>query len=1231
MSRNLVKLLLMLVVIAGTCFGQSGLGTISGRVADSSGAVLVDAPVVAVNTETQVVTKTVTNQTGIYQLLRLRPGPYTLTVEVSGFKKLERGGITVQVGDRLTIDLTLAVGQTTEVISVTAEAPLLRPEDAQTGEVINNRMIADLPQLNRDPLALLRLSGNVQGGSDRAGRDQARNNVDTRINGGRTGQLEYFVDGVTVGTGMGRLVSSLTPTTEGVAEFRVITNGISAEYGRFSGGAVELVTKAGTNEYHGQAFEYIRNRVFNASNWVQNHLAQKKPLFQNNIFGGAVGGPISIPKLYDGENRSFFYFNYEGTRYRQAGTARGWSVPTEKMRNGDFTDTMVNNVPALLYDQDGPVGTANDPLERTLLLGGDGKHVPASRFDPVSVFLYKNVIPMPNRAPSAGSNWIGNYVGLQSSKSQNDTWALRFDQVVTANQRFFGRVSTVQYNAGQSQWYSKYQATPSTKIQGGLALTANYDWTLSPTTVLSIRAGGYHNPLTTGNVLPDPKLADTIPWDATTKRLLGGNGALPVIEIQNVNQMLMPATPRVFNGSTYNAAVSLAKIVTKHTLRYGYEHRRYYDNYFTGGDAQFWFQENPVARLATDSGWGKDQSSANVMAAFLMGLNDRADTVGATTRAMAFNYHAAYIQDDFKVTPRLTLNLGLRWDMETPVTERGDKLYFWDPDAPPPFKMKAGYNFAAEVTKAGLNPASVKTPAWATAGFLNGAARIANTPEFPSRHGTSYNWKQFAPRFGFAYQAADRTVIRGAIGKVYLSSSGDANALATAGQGIALADSAMQGWHYSDSPTAAMHFNSTFVNPYTKPNAVKTYQRNNATVNLQATGGDPALIAYNMKSHQPHEWNYNLGVQRELGRNLVGEVYFAGNRGVDLLGPDQISRFPKDLFIPSNYNTYVNTNVTNPTDAEINPTNFIKRLAALEYPYPYFGPVVVQGTNLGKSSYRSMNFRFEKRMSSGYAFLLNYTMSQMKDNVGGTNLGNQGIYAGGTAGKSWQSVDTPRDVYGYAVTDETHRLSAYYAAQLPFGKGRRFLGSPAGIGGKLLDYTVGGWEFSGLSSWRSGRPLIIDGGLSNNDARIETGWSKFATSDHNLGNPGYAGKSAALVSADAVALGTATRRLDPTKVIAQEALPRFTYGDVNLYADIRQPSRFMHDLSMMKSFPIREGAFLQFRVEAQNAFNMRGWPNFRSRPGSPTEFGLMVITNDAGSNGGMNPSRQLQLSARIVF
>jgi hypothetical protein len=327
----------------------------------------------------------------------------------------------------------------------------------------------------------------------------------------------------------------------------------------------------------------------------------------------------------------------------------------------------------------------------------------------------------------------------------------------------------------------------------------------------------------------------------------------------------------------------------------------------------------------------------------------------------------------------------------------------------------------------------------------------------------------------------------------------------------------------------------------------------------------------------------------------------------------------------------VNHNVANPADAELKSTNFIKRLAALEYPYPYYGPVVVQGTNLGKSSYNSVNFRFERRMSSGYAFLLNYTVSSMKDNVGGTNLGNRGIFSSGTGAKSWQSVDTPRDVYGISSTDETHRLSAYYAFELPFGKGRRFLGSPAGFSGNLLNHVVGGWEFSGLSSWRSGRPLIIDGGLSNNDARIETGWSKYATSDHNLANPAYAGKGAALVSADDVALGRAVRRLDPTKVIAQEALPRFTYGDVNLYADIRQPSRFTHDLSMMKSFPIRESSFLQLRVEAENAFNMRGWPSFRSRPGTPSEFGLLVIPNDAGSNGGMLPARQLQLSARIVF
>ena len=287
MQRTLIMVALV-VVLALAAYGQGGMGSIEGRVLDPAGAVVPSVTLKAVNVATQVVYTAVSNEIGNYVLLRLQPGNYVMTVDHPGFKKLERTNILVQVGDRLTIDVALQLGASSEVVSVTAEAPLVRAEDAQTGEVINNKMIQDLPQLNRDPFALIRLSGNVQGTGDRAAAGMT-----LRINGGRTQGIEYFVDGVTVGTGMAHDVSYNTPDHRGGCrvpgrsrtESRPSTAGFRAARWKWS-------PRAAPTRFTARCFEYVKNRVFNANTWLNNRNGADKGIFQENTYGGAVGGPV---------------------------------------------------------------------------------------------------------------------------------------------------------------------------------------------------------------------------------------------------------------------------------------------------------------------------------------------------------------------------------------------------------------------------------------------------------------------------------------------------------------------------------------------------------------------------------------------------------------------------------------------------------------------------------------------------------------------------------------------------------------------------------------------------------------------------------------------------------------------------------------------------------------------------------------------------------------------------
>jgi len=277
------------ILAACVAFAQTGNATITGRVTDPSGAVILGASITATNTGTNVKRTTTTNQEGLYVIPNLIPGNYALAAEFTGFKKLEQEKVLLQVGDRVTLNLSMEVGSSAESVTVTGEAPLLRTEDAQTGMVIDNRRIQQLPQYNRNALAFAILAANVNGASE-----QGNYGTDFRINGGRTNQTEYIIDGLPVTTGYKHEVPPAVPSMEAVAEFKVLTNGFAAEYGRLSGGAVVLVSKSGNNEFHGQAYWYFKNDKLNANSWTSNRFGRPKGVFHDNVFGGSIGGPVLI-------------------------------------------------------------------------------------------------------------------------------------------------------------------------------------------------------------------------------------------------------------------------------------------------------------------------------------------------------------------------------------------------------------------------------------------------------------------------------------------------------------------------------------------------------------------------------------------------------------------------------------------------------------------------------------------------------------------------------------------------------------------------------------------------------------------------------------------------------------------------------------------------------------------------------------------------------------------------
>jgi Carboxypeptidase regulatory-like domain len=1186
-------------------------GSITGVVKDSSGGVLPGADVIVTNTQTGVEARTVASGDGKFQFPSVVPGSYVTAAELAGFKKRATAPFELHVGDRLAFELALEIGTAAESVTVVGMSPMLRTADAQVGEVINNQFISNLPQLNRNPFALLSLAGNVQGSMTA----NAQGQTSIQLNGGRTSSVDYYVDGGVVNSGQANGLSNQVPSMDAVAEFRVVTSGISAEFGRISGGYVTLITKGGTNKYSGTGYAYMFDDMFNANSWEQKVIGAKKADFRQNTYGFTAGGPVLIPGAYDGHNKTFFFVENEYFRRNEAGRVTLNSVATALERTGDFSQTTYQGRVYPMYDPWGPqvFNTTRGLWERTGLLGGDGRHVPAELISPVSKAILA-MIPMPNRPSVAGSSSLNNYQFESTSRQADFRLGIRVDHNLSNSQRLSGRFLTFHGDQSASPTMDTPLYTSSiAKVEGGKTGNVNYTWTLSPTMLMDLRASATYTPRLTGathagdfsnSFLPAeyrPYLASNdVPGIANT--FMSGT---PYAQAGNLN--ITKSTTAVFSGT-------LTRSYSSHTVKAGGEHRRYYDDFYNegGGTNIINFMVNPLHQFQGDFGLGANEGRVAGLGSFLLGINNRNNVAKPTDRFMNTNYFGAFIQDDWKVTSNLTLNLGLRWDNERPTTERYDRLYFWDPDYPSLFKVNPGYNFTAAAISAGL-PANTPVPDWARTGtFAPGAVMIAGTPQFPDRSPQQLSNFQFVPRIGAAYQANDKTVFRGSFGQMYLPTTGNPNSYATANTNVALSDQALAGWHASTD--GGRTYISNWSNPFPLSSMYNTYQKDVMTANLQSSL-DPGANVVSAELKMPREYNWSFDVQRQLPGNMTVNLGYVGSRGSGLLATDTISTYPKDLLVPSlaaPSQIYMPAPTAGQT-LETTITGTTQQMGLLQYDYPFYGRVQVSGLPLGRSKYHAVTARVERRFSQGLSLLANYTYGKLMDDVGG---------ADGQGGKTVQSFDSYHAAWGLSPLDRKHRINLSYVFEVPFGAGRKWMGSPTGTAAKIMDTVIGGWQFAGLYQFYTGTPITLTGSTTsniNNTIKINQTWGSYAGDDHNLTPPNFTDPEQALHSPVDPITPDTIRRLDPTKV---KGAAVFVSGNLppNL-DDYRNPSYHQADLSLMKNFHF--GArYLQIRAEAQNVLNIRGLGPYNSQIGN-VNYGLITTAG--------NLPRQVQMSARFVF
>jgi hypothetical protein len=1217
-------------------WGQEN-GSISGTVTDPSGAVVPGAIVNATEVGMKTGTTGKSNSEGQYNLLQLRPGQYVVAAEAAGFKKLSRPNVKVDVAGRITLDLRLEIGGTTETVAVTAEAPQLRTEDAQTGEVIDTTMIKNLPQLNRDPLELLQLSGNVYGtglatnGSSPISNNPAIGSNDSSGNlslaGGRTGSLDYAVDGQNINSGRGHeVLANAIPTMESVAEFKVITGGMSAEYGRSSGGIVEVVTRGGTNQLHGDGFEFFRNNLLNANSWLQNATGGQPTIYKQNIYGGDLSGPVVVPKLYNGRNKTFWYFNYQGTKFRQAAVNMLGGVPTTAERTGNLTGLLYNGVSPLMYDPLGSYTGSGTGLTRTTLLGGNGLIVPASRIDPMTTALLA-LLPSANRPATPGFSQLDNYEGQQSSGTNAQTWNFRIDENLTDNQRLFFRFKHDDNDNVNSEWMGVLNPPMSVQMKEGLNTDLNYTFTISPTMVLTARMGVDAVPSVSGPVLSSSFNASDFPYDSAVKgwtapgrldfsTILSSNGGWGGSRLNNT------AWPHS-DAAAYNSfdpSVSLTKVLNKHVLKVGADYRRYYDNFYESGLG--WMSFDGFATIPTVGGT-YTQSNSNMVAANGMGdflLGDLGGTQQAApwTMALNTNYAAGYVQDDWRFSSKLTINLGLRWDMETPLSERHDKIVAWDPNAPSAFTIPSGWNWNSALSSAGLSAAQIAQfaePQWAKNGqFPSGEIAVAGTQQFPGHTLSPDHWNHFAPRLAAAYRWNDKTTLRASGTVMYISSTGSYyggwTPVVPSMSGTAPGDSTIAGTG-TPSYTWEHMFNS---------GDLTNYQHTVQEANNQV-GGNLGGPVFSTTTDMPREYQWNLTLQRQLTSSMIVEAAYSGNHSSTLLVQDSLNPFPGQYLNPA-LATLLSTQIQNPAAGQLmsNPTAYTSAtvpLGALLNSNPSRGNLIVNGLNEGSSMYNALNVRLERRMSKGVTFLVNYTYSKWLDDVGAPNMGFTGL---ALFQKSWEPTDTFRNTYGYDPNDRTNRVTFYSDVQLPFGKGRAFMGNPQTTGSKFFDYVVGGWELAGFGVLESGTPITFSstGGVSS-QAEGAPGLTGFVNGTvQQISNSGLG--SASLLRSPADQYTQCGGGFN----CAQFGLPQLlTYGNMGfVYPGIRNPGYFNYDASLMKRFNFTERTYLQLRVEAQNIFNIRGLGAYDTTFGD-AHFGYIT---SAG-----NTPRIMQVSGRIVF
>ncbi len=1120
-TRLIIGFLLVLALgFTGLLFGQSDRGTISGVVSDSSGAVVPDATVTVMNVKTDSKTVAKTGTGGSYTVPQLPAGTYKISVEKQGFKLAVRENFPLLVGQTTRADITLEVGQVSQTVEVEAAAPQLKPETSELSTSVGQKQIQDLPLPMsgeaRSPINFIALVPGVTGaqsgggyGNNTTGRTFA-----TSVNGGQTFAFEIQVDGATVqNTNVSGDFRNIAFPQDAVQEFKVETGNFAAEYGRTGGGIVSFTTRSGTNDYHGSVYDYFRNNVLDARGFY----AATRPKLNQNEFGGNIGGPVIIPKLYNGKNKTFFFFYYDGFRYRSGAANFLVTVPTQLQRGGDFSDLRSSNGTLIpIYDPT-TTRTVNGQLVRDQF---PGNVIPANRISSVA----KNIIgyvPTPNYN---GTSPFDNYASTQGGTNDTNMWGFKIDQMIGTKHRlsgYWGQNKFTGIDAAGAGALSGPVSTAGVTEHPQKILRLNWDYFIRPN-LINHGTFGFNRSTQAGVPLVYDKDYNPI-LGITGTEVANGFPRINFSEIYTPYGSGGGENTNIENG--FVGADNVTWIKGNHSFKFGGEMRKNQENIIFNGSALGNFGYSTL-----ETGQPNVTGTGSPLASFMLGLvNNGNMLVNNTVFGWRYEYYSLFFQDTYKMTPKLTLNYGLRWEVPVPKGEAYDRMSNFDPNIANP--AAGGIPGALDFTGTGTGQ--------------NGQARF-----YPAAK------NEFGPRVGIAYQLKPTTVVRAAYGIYYVGAGSVLDNGERTSSGIGYYAYVNRN-SLNNGITPAFQIDNGFPQNFIRPPSLDPSFQNNSTATWMEPGSQ----------NQPYVQNWNLNVQHQFGKNLLLDVAYVGNHGTHMPSnvtvPDQVN--PSWLYLGSELSANISClsdgKCPNAAAAGVKSPypGFNSSIAQALRPYPQYAGVNNVYELAGFSTYNALQVKLEKRFANDFNFLVSYTAAKTMDLAGSQfaayfSAGAQDSF-NRLAEKSVSENDIPQS------------LVFSYNYELPFGPGKKFA-TKGGVAGKF----TGGWSFSGIQTYQSGYPLWlrVNNTLPIFNARLRPN----------------ANGSVNKVNSTSNFDPNRDQYLNPA---AFSGPAPFAFGNAaRTYTDMRGFAYYNEDFSIIKRTPFSEAGYVEFRMDMFNAFN-RVW------------------------------------------